>query len=192
MPANEYNRQQTGLRSTEIGYSGSARDGGTVIDFQLRHAVAGLLGVLVAAVVLQPFLRGIFRAKTAWVQVGTAAVALSLLIPVVLVLWDQTQHFRARGLTEVGSPAFQEPPMSEAAARAIRNALRPGESWATTTSLGRCRDIDIDAFYWLAFRLIRNIPNCTNPDVELYLRGLEPPPGATIIERGKDYAVVRR
>lgn len=162
-----------------------------MIDFELRHAVAGLFGLALAAIVLHPLLRGTFRTKALWVQVGAAAVALSLLIPVVVVIFDQTQHFRARGLTEVGSPAFEEPPMSEAAVRAIRSVLRPGESWATTTSLGRCADIDVDAFYWLAFRLIHNIPNCKNPDVELYLR-LDPPPGASVIERGKNYAVVRR
>lgn len=161
-----------------------------MIDFQVRHALAGLFGLLVAALVLQPLLRGMVRTKL-WVQVGAVAAALSLLLPVVVVLFDQTQHFRARGLTEVGSPAFGEPPMSEAAVRAIRDVLRPGESWATTTSLGRCADIDVFAFYWLAFRLIHNVPDCTNPDVELYLR-LNPPPGVTIVDRGDGYAVVRR
>ena len=110
-----------------------------MIDFELRHAVAGLFGLLSLAMVLQPLLRGIVSNESFWVQVGAAAVALSLLIPVVVVIFDQTQHFRARGLTEVGSPAFEEPPMSEAAVRAIRNVLRPGESWATTTSLGPLR-----------------------------------------------------
>jgi hypothetical protein len=162
-----------------------------VIDFEVRHMIAGLCSLLVAAIVLQPLLRGIVRAKVLAVQVAAAAVALSLLIPVLVVIFDQTQHFRARGLTEVGSPAFDEPPMSEAAVRAIRNVLRPGESWATTTTIGRCADIDVFAFYWLAFRLIENIPDCKNPDVELYLR-LDPPPGVSILERGKDYAVVRR
>ena len=162
-----------------------------MIDFEVRHAIAGLFGLLLAAIVLQPLLRGIVRSKALAVQVVAAAVALSLLIPVVVVIFDQTQHFRARGLTEVGSPAFEEPPMSEAAVRAIRNVLRPGESWSTTTSLGRCADIDVSAFYWLAFRLIENTPDCKNPDVELYLR-LDPPPGVSILERGKDYAVVRR
>ena len=161
-----------------------------MIDFQVRHALAGLFGLLAAALVLQPFLRGMVR-TTLWVQVGAVAAALSLLLPVVVVLFDQTQHFRARGLTEVGSPAFGEPPMSEAAVRAIRDVLRPGESWATTTSLGRCADIDVFAFYWLAFRLIHNVPDCTHPDVELYLR-LSPPPGVTIVDRGDGYAVVRR
>jgi hypothetical protein len=162
-----------------------------VIDFQVRHAVAGLFGLLLAAIALRPRLRESVRVKASAVQLGAAAIALSLVMPVVVVIFDQTQHFRARGLTEVGSPAFEEPPMSEAAVRAIRNVLRPGESWATTTSLGRCADIDVTAFYWLAFRLIQNVPNCKEPDVELYLR-LEPPPGVSILERGEDYAVVRR
>jgi hypothetical protein len=161
-----------------------------VIDFHPRLAVAGVLGVLLAAVVLRPVLRGLLPAKVWWAQVGAAAAALSLLIPVVLLLLDQTQYFRARGLTEVGSPAFTEPPMSEAAVRAIRHVLRPGESWASTTLLGRCADIDVYGFYWLAFRLVPNPPDCKKPDVELFFRDA-PPPGAKIIERGQDYAVVR-
>ena len=58
-------------------------DGDIVIDFDLRHAVAGLFGLLLAAIVLHPLLRGTLRTKALWVQVGAAAVALSLLIPVV-------------------------------------------------------------------------------------------------------------
>ena len=143
-----------------------------------------------ATVVLRPVLRAILPENAWWAQVAAAGSALTLLIPVVLLIFDQTQHFRARGLTEVGSAAFKEPPMSETAARALRNALRPEESWATTTSLGRCADVDVYAFHWMAFRLVPNPPDCTNPDVELFLR-LAPPQDAVIIERGQDYAIVR-
>jgi len=163
----------------------------TEIPFHPGLVVAGLLGLLLSIVVLQPVLREISNERTRWAQLGAAGIALALLIPVVHVIFDQTQHFRARGLTEVGSAAFKDPPMSEAAFRAIRNALRPGESWATVTRLGTCADIDIDAFYWLAFRLVPSQPDCVSPDVELFLK-IEPPRGAVIIDRGQDYAVVRR
>ena len=92
----------------------------------------------------------------------------------------------------MGSPAFEEPPMSEAAVRAIRNVLRPGKSWSTTTSLGRCADIDVSAFYWLAFRLIENTPDCKNPDVELSFRAGIHHRAYRSSSAGKDYAVVRR
>jgi hypothetical protein len=162
-----------------------------VISFHPGLVVAGLFGLLVSVIVLRPVFREIRAEKAWWAQLGTAGTALALLIPVVVVIYDQTQHFRARGLTEVGSAAFKEPPMSEAAVRAIRRALRPGESWATVTRLGPCADVDLDAFYWLAFRLVPNPPDCVNPDVELFLK-IEPPQGAPIIERGLDYSVVRR
>jgi hypothetical protein len=160
------------------------------VPFHPGLVVAGLLGLLLSIVVLHPVLREIVNEKTRWAQLGAAMTALALLIPVVHVIFDQTQHFRAKGLTEVGSAAFKEPPMSEAAARAIRDALRPGESWATVTRFGLCGDIDLYAFYWLAFRLVPNPPDCKDPDVELFLR-IDPPVDAVIIARGPDYAVVR-
>jgi hypothetical protein len=161
-----------------------------LIQFHPGLAVASLLGLVLSIIVLRPVLREIVTERAWWVQLVGAGSALTLLIPIVLVIFDQTQHFRAKGLTEVGSAAFKEPPMSEAAARAIRNSLRPGESWATVTPLGRCADIDLYAFYWLAFRLVPNPPDCKNPDVELYLR-IDPPRNAVVVGRGQDYWVVR-
>jgi hypothetical protein len=158
---------------------------------QVGLVVAGLLGLLVSVIVLRPVLRAIMTERAWWVQIGAAGTALTLLLPVVFVIFAQTQHFRAMQLTEVGSAAFQDPPMSEAAVRAIRKVLRPGESWATVTRFGHCADIDVYALYWLAFRLVPNPPDCAKPDIELYLR-LAPPPDAMIIDRGQDYWLVRR
>jgi hypothetical protein len=160
------------------------------INLHLGVVVAGLFGLILAAVVLRPVLRGIVQERVWWAPVGAAGIALTLLVPVVVVIFEQTRHFRANGLTEVGSAAFKDPPMSEAAARGIRDALRPGESWATVTQFGHCGDVDLYAFYWLAFRLVPNPPDCKNPDVELFLR-IDPPVGAVIVDRGPDYAVVR-
>jgi hypothetical protein len=161
-----------------------------VIPFHPGLVVAGVSGLLVAVVVLRPLLRTAVSDRRWWAPVAAAGTALTLLFPVVLLIFDQTRHFRARGLTEVGSAAFKEPPMSEEAARAFRAVLRPGESWATTTPLGRCADIDLYAFYWMAFRLVPNPPDCVDPDVELYLRR-DPPGGAAIITQGDGFAVVR-
>lgn len=159
--------------------------------FQSGLVVAGVLGLLVSLIVLRPLFRVRTTQRAWWVEIGAAGTALTLLLPVGVLIFEQTQHFRALQLTDVGSPAFGDPPMSEAAVRATRSALRPGESWATVTRLGPCADIDVYALYWLAFRLVPNPPDCARPDVELYLR-LAPPPGAVIIDRGQDYWVVRR
>jgi hypothetical protein len=159
--------------------------------FHAGLVVAGVLGLLVTIIVLRPVVRAIMTERAWWVQIGAAGGALTLLLPVVAVLFAQTQHFRARHLTEVGSPAFREPPMSEDAVRAIRKVLRPGESWATVTRFGHCADIDVYAFYWLAFRLVPSPPDCAKPDVELYLKRV-PPPDAVIIDRGQNYWLVRR
>jgi hypothetical protein len=158
--------------------------------FYTGLVVAGVLGLLVSMIVLRPVLRVIMTERTWWVEIGAAGTGLTLLLPVVVAIFAQTQHFRARQLTEVGAPAFREPPMSEGAVRAIRAALRPGESWATVTRYGHCADIDVYAFYWLAFRLVPSSPDCAKPDVELYLRRV-PPPGSVVVERGQDYWVVR-
>lgn len=163
---------------------------GNLIHFIPGLAVAGALGILVAIVVLQPLQRGIDSNGSSWVPKGTAGIALILLMPVVFLLFEQTQYFRVRELTEVGSAAFKEPPMSEAAALAIRQSLRSEESWATVTALGRCADVDLYGFYWLAFRLVPNPPNCDHPDVELYWK-VEPPRDVVILARGQDYWVVR-
>jgi hypothetical protein len=159
--------------------------------FQVGLVGASLLGLLVSIIVLRPVARAIMSGPAGWVQLGAAGTALTLLLPVVVAIFEQTRYFRARHLTEVGAPAFREPPMSEDAVRAIRATLRPGESWATVTRLGHCAGTEIYAFYWLAFRLVPSPPDCAKPDVELYLRRV-PPPGSVVVARGKDYWVVRQ
>jgi hypothetical protein len=161
-----------------------------VIDPHPALVVAGVVGVLLAFVVLRSFLSELAPDRARWPHVVTAAVAVALLVPVVLILLEQTQYFQAHDLEEVGSAAFDEPPMSEAAARAIREALQPGDTWATVTPLGRCADVDLYAFYWLAFRLVPNAPDCQGADVELFLM-VDPPRDARILARGRDFAVVR-
>jgi hypothetical protein len=153
--------------------------------------VAGAVGVVLAFVVFRSVLSELAPDPARWPSGGAAAVAVALLVPVTLILFEQTQYFRARDLTEVGSAAFEEPPMSEAAAGAIREALQPGDTWAAVTPHGRCADVDLYAFYWLAFRLVPNLPDCKGANVELFL-SVDPPRDAAIIERGRDFAVVRR
>jgi hypothetical protein len=153
-------------------------------------SVAGVTGLLVAVFVIRPILPDIGRGRPRWVAAAAAGVALTLLLPTALLIFDQTRYFHARGLTEVGSAAFEEPPIPESVARSFEDALQPGDSWASVTTLGRCADVDLYLFYWLAFRSVPNAPDCANPDVALYWK-TPPPRNATIVDRGRDYAVVR-
>ncbi len=164
---------------------------GDVIHLLPRLAVAGAVGIVVAAIVVRPLLRGVGSRPARLIHVAAGGVAITLLVPALLLVFEQTRDFRERGLTEVGSAAFGEPPASETAALALQEALRPGESWASVTELGRCADVDLYLFYWLAFRLVPNAPDCADPDVELYWR-IDPPPGVEIVERGPSFTVVRR
>jgi hypothetical protein len=163
---------------------------GELIDLLPRLAVAGAVGALVAVFALRPFVRDSLSPPGRLVQVAAAGVALTMLLPATFLVFEQTRHFRARGLTEVGSTAFGEPPISEAGARALEAVLHPGESWASVTRLGRCVDVDLYLFYWLAFRLVPNSPDCANPDVEVYWK-IAPPVDADVVVRGRDFTVVR-
>lgn len=162
-----------------------------LIDLLPELAVAGLIGAGLAAFVLRPVFDRIRSARAWWVQLAAAAAGVALVLPATVLIFEQTRYFTARGLTEVGSAAFEEPPMSETGARALEDALRPGETWASVTRLGRCADVDLYLFYWLAFRLIPNPPDCARPDVEVFWK-VAPPPGAEIVARGSDYAIVAR
>ncbi len=164
---------------------------GELIDLLPRLAVAGAVGAFVSVFALRPVVRGSLSSPGRLVQVAAVGVALTMLLPATLLVFEQTRDFRARGLTEVGSAAFGEPPMSEAGARALEAALHPGESWASVTRLGRCADVDLYLFYWLAFRLVPNSPDCADPDVEIYWK-IAPPANADVVERGLDFTVVRR
>jgi hypothetical protein len=163
---------------------------GELIDLLPRLAVAGAVGAFVALVTLRPVVRASLSPPALLVQVVAAGVAVTMLLPATLLVFEQTRNFQARGLTEVGSAAFGEPPMSEAGARALKAALHPNETWASITRLGRCADVDLYLFYWLAFRLVPNSPDCADPDVEIYWK-IAPPADADVIERGRDFTVVR-
>ena len=144
------------------------------------------LGLLLAFIVLRPVWS---VARQARLDVVAAAVAVVLLLPVVLQLVEQTSYLRKRGLTEVGSMAFEEPPLSEAAVGAARGALNAGESWTIVTPKGRCTD-DNYAFYWLAFRLLPNMPDCNAPAVTVFWQ-VEPPAGVEVAARGDGFWISR-
>lgn len=159
-----------------------------LVDFDLRHVVGGILGVAVAWAVLGPLL-GRQLPREHWPQLVAAGMAIVIVVPVLVVLVDHTRFFAERGMREVGAPAFQEPVVSEAAAVATREVLQPGDTWAYTTAGGRCTELQ--GYYVLAFRFVPNEPDCDDPDVELFWQQ-HPPPGAAVVVRGDEFAVVRR
>jgi hypothetical protein len=88
---------------------------GNLGNFLPGLVVAAVGGLLVAALALRPLLRRTASTRASWVQLGAVGVALVLLVPTAVLIFDQTQYFRARGLTEVGSAAFEEPPVRRSA-----------------------------------------------------------------------------
>jgi hypothetical protein len=158
------------------------------VEFGITHVVAGIIGLALAWLVLRPPLS---RAELAgrWPQLMAAGAAIAVLCPVLVVLYDHTMFFVARGMREVGAPAFEEPPVSEQAAVAVRAVMQPGETWAFTTPEGRCPTWD-RAYYWLAFRYVPHQPDCEQPDVELFWKH-PAPPGASVVRSGPEYEVVR-
>ena len=158
------------------------------VEFGVRHVAAGCLGLLVAWAVLRPSLRLVeFRERGP--HLAAAGAAIAVLFPLLVVLFDHTMFFVERGMREVGAPAFEEPPVTEEAAVQTREALEPNDTWAFTTSHGRCPEWD-RAYYWLAFRFVPHVIDCETPDVELFWKH-PPPPDARIVRSGPDYAVVR-
>jgi hypothetical protein len=157
------------------------------VDFGVAHVVAGCAGLVLAWAVLRPPFR-LSQLRGQWPHLAAAGVAITVLMPVLVVLVDHTRFFVVRGMRDAGSPAFREPVVSEAAANDVRSVLRRGDTWAFTTGAGRCADAE--RLHWLAFKYVPHVPDCEAPDVELFWQQ-SPPPGARVIRSGPDYAVVR-
>lgn len=93
--------------------------------------------------------------------------------------------------------------LTESFVAAARAALAPGESWELITPVGRCHGRDglppgngsprvryVGPYFWLAFRLMPNPADCSDPDVLLYWR-VAPPPGSSIVALDADFAIAR-
>ncbi len=153
----------------------------------LAYAVAAGVGTGVGWIVLRSLLRPTRRAL---IPVLIAVVASFVLTCVMLVsLAYQTLFFQRQHLHEVGTAQRRVAPMPDAAVRAIRKSLRRGDTWALTTSDGRCLQ-DSYRYIWLAFRLYPNRPDCHTPNVELLL-GVKPASGEESLASGAGWKVVR-
>lgn len=96
-----------------------------------------------------------------------------------------------------------EPHPDEELVRAARKELRPGETWDLKTPAGGCLGPDglppgnnspriryARHSFWLAFRLMPNAMDCTDPDVVLYWRRKPPDPDAIVL-RSEWFRIVR-
>ena len=79
-------------------------------------------------------------------------------------------------------------PFPERLVVAARRELKPGEAWSLHTARGAC--VRAEPFYWLAFRLMPNTADCSEPDVEIYW-GVDPPGGSRVVRTGRAFAMVR-
>jgi hypothetical protein len=117
-----------------------------------------------------------------------AVVALALAGSALVTLGEETQAFVDAGQSEVGR---LPPPMPNSLVNAVRKELRPGETWTLFTPDGRCRD-DPLRFFWLAFRLMPNVAECTKvPSLMILYRIDDPQDFGVVVARGQRYAVVR-
>ena len=91
----------------------------------------------------------------------------------------------------------------ESLVRAARRELRPGETWDLATPAGGCLGPDglppgnnspriryARHSFWLAFRLMPNAMDCTDPDVVLYWRRRAADPD-DIVVRGEWFRIAR-
>jgi hypothetical protein len=154
----------------------------------LSAVVAAVVGAGAAVAVLRSTRTGLARVTLAPALVP-AGMSIVLACVMVVSLGYQTRFFDQQGMHEVGTGQRRTAPMPEATVAAVRARLRPGETWALTTPDGRCA-ADSYRYFWLAFRLYPNPPDCTAPQVEV-LVGVTPPAGATIVAAGAGWTVVR-
>lgn len=154
----------------------------------LSSVVAAVVGAGAALAVLRPTRTGLARMTLAPALIS-AGVSVVLACVILVSLGYQTRFFQQRDLHEVGTGQRRTAPMPEATVAAARARLRPGETWALTTPDGRCAE-DSYRYFWLAFRLYPNQPDCTAPQVEV-LVGVTPPADAGIVSAGAGWTVVR-
>jgi hypothetical protein len=145
--------------------------------------VAGsIAGIGVVAVTMRRLLPARFLPAAV-----AAVVALAMAGSTLVTIGEETRAFADEGQFEVGR---LPPPMPNALVAAVRKELRPGETWTLFTPVGRCRD-DALRFFWLAFRLMPNIAECSGvPSVIVAFR-VDPDGLGKIVAKGNRYAVIR-
>jgi len=112
-------------------------------------------------------------------------VALGFLVPTLVDLAEETTEHRRLALRDSGRIP---PPFPERLVMAARRELAAGETWSLHTASGACvRD---EPMYWLAFRLMPNTADCSEPDVAIYW-GVDAPDGSRVVRTGRSFFLVR-
>lgn len=143
---------------------------------------------------------------------GVLAAALAVAVPMSVLSavrevqerTEETIELAEQEQSEVRSAAGVRPRLTEPFVSAARSTLAPGESWELITADGGCRGPDgmlpgnnspriryANPFFWLAFRLLPNPTDCTDPDLVFYWN-TPPPEGSDVVADGRHFAVVRR
>lgn len=148
-------------------------------------------------------------------RVRRGAVAASLVITLVLSLYSSVRYVwegggdtialarEAHGGVRAAPAPPGRPAPGESLVTAARAELRPGETWEVKTPAGGCLDADgqppgnnsprwryAQHAFWLAFRLMPNAMNCTDPDVVLYWRRQAPDPDDIVVTSDR-FRIVR-
>jgi hypothetical protein len=152
------------------------------------YVVVALIG---AGVVRAVFGRHLLRAARGPRAPALFAASTSIFfaLAIVVSLGFQTLFFVRHDLRELGTASKRVPVMPEAAVTAARASLGEDDQWALVTPLGRCED-DQYRHFWLAFRLLPNIPNCRSPDVEVFF-GVPAPLESDVTSAGTNWEIVR-
>jgi hypothetical protein len=152
------------------------------------YAVVALIG---AGVLWAVFGRHLLRAARGPRAPALFAASASILfaLAIVVSLGFQTLFFVRHDLREVGTAQRRVPVMPEAAVTAVRTTLHEDDRWALVTPLGRCEN-DQYRYFWLAFRLLPNIPDCRSPDVEVFFR-VPAPVDSKVTSAGTNWEIVR-
>ena len=112
-------------------------------------------------------------------------IGVGFLVPKLVDLAQETGEHRRLELRDAGR---MPPPFPERLVTAARRELVAGETWSLHTVKGEC--IREEPMYWLAFRLMPNTADCSDPDVAIYW-GADPPDGSRVVRMGRSFAMVR-
>jgi hypothetical protein len=153
------------------------------------YIIVALIGACVVWAVLRRELLGAARDPLAPAVVAAAASIVFALAMVVSIGY-QTAFFVRHGMREVGTASQRLPVMPEPLVTTARAVLHEHDRWALITPSGRCED-DQYRYFWLAFRLLPNIPDCHSPNIEIFFR-VPPPTNRSVVRTDAEWEIVRR
>jgi hypothetical protein len=152
------------------------------------YAIVGCIGACVVWAVFGRTLISGSRTRLA-PALFAASTSIVLGLAMVMSLGYQTSFFLTNDLREVGTAQQRVPVMPEAAVNAARGILDDNDTWSLSTPLGRC-GADEYRFFWLAFRLFPNIPDCRSADIQIFF-AVSAPSDRKVVNAGDGWQIVR-